>query len=115
LKYKRFFFHLLKKSSGTAYRQIKTAGNHFGAYLNRRYGPGSGILEDIWTVVIFIWSLPESVVKIAVQTHGDFLNFNPHLHAIVSDGYFLDDSSFRRAPGFILEDLEKIFQYEVLT
>ncbi|MCP4722474.1 MAG: hypothetical protein GY860_23695 [Desulfobacteraceae bacterium] len=26
--------------------------------------------------------------SIAVQTYGDFLIFNPHLHAIVSDGCF---------------------------
>ena len=47
-------------------------------------------------------------------TYGDFLNFNPHLHAIVSDGCFLDDGDFHMAPGFMLEDLEEIFQYEVL-
>ncbi|MCP4117416.1 MAG: hypothetical protein GY737_18885 [Desulfobacteraceae bacterium] len=35
----------------------------------------------------------------AVQTYGDFQNFNPHLHAIVSDGCFLDDGGFKRAPG----------------
>jgi hypothetical protein len=52
--------------------------------------------------------------SIAVQTYGDFLNFNPHLHAITTDGCFLDDGSFKAAPGFILEDLEEIFQYEVL-
>ena len=32
--------------------------------------------------------------SIAVQTYGDFLNLNPHLHAIVSDGCFLDDGDF---------------------
>ena len=52
--------------------------------------------------------------SIAVQTYGGFLNFNPHLHAITTDGCFLDDGIFRTAPGFILEDLEEIFQYEVL-
>ena len=52
--------------------------------------------------------------SIAVQTYGDFQNFNPHLHAIVSDGCFLDDGSFKMAPGFMLEDLEEAFQYEVL-
>ena len=52
--------------------------------------------------------------SIAVQTYGDFLNFNPHLHAIATDGCFLYDGSFKTAPGFILEDLEEIFQYEVL-
>jgi hypothetical protein len=52
--------------------------------------------------------------SIAVQTYGDFLNFNPHLHAINTDGCLLDGGSFKAAPGFILEDLEEIFQYEVL-
>ena len=52
--------------------------------------------------------------SIAVQTYGDFQNFNPHLHAIVSDGCFLDDGNFSTAPGFMLEDLEEAFQYEVL-
>lgn len=51
--------------------------------------------------------------SIAVQTYGDFLNFNPHLHAIVADGCFLNDGSFRIAPVFILKDLEKIFPHEV--
>jgi hypothetical protein len=40
--------------------------------------------------------------------------FNPHLHAITTDGCFLDDGSFKTASGFMLEDLEEIFQYEVL-
>ena len=52
--------------------------------------------------------------SIAVQNYGDFLNVNPHRHAIATEGCFLDDGSFRTAPGFILEDLEEIFQYEVL-
>ncbi len=52
--------------------------------------------------------------SIAVQTYSDFLNFNPHLHAITSDGCFLNDGSFKTAPDFMLEDLEEIFQYEVL-
>jgi predicted TIM-barrel enzyme len=42
--------------------------------------------------------------SIAVQTYGDFLNFNPHLHAIVSDRFF-KDGDFHMAPGFMLEDL----------
>ena len=52
--------------------------------------------------------------SIAVQTYGDFLNFNPHIHAIVSDGCFLKDGSFQTASVFMLEDLEEAFQYEVL-
>ncbi len=60
-------------------------------------------------------SIPENDAvpgtSIAVQTYGDFLNFNPHLHAIVSDGCFLNGGDFHMAPGFVLEE---IFQYEVL-
>jgi len=52
--------------------------------------------------------------SIAVQAYGDFLNFNPHLHAIVSDGCFLDNSSFSVAPKFMVTDLSRIFQHKVL-
>jgi hypothetical protein len=54
-------------------------------------------------------------VSIAVHTAGDFLNFHPHLHAIVSDGCFLADGSFQTAPGFDPADLEAAFQYQVLA
>ena len=47
--------------------------------------------------------------SISVQSFGDFLNFNPHLHAIVSDGCFSKDGDFHMAPGFMLKDLEEIF------
>ena len=59
---------------------------------------------------------PEAVAgaSIAVQTYGDFLNFNPHLHAIVTDGCFLSDGSFQVAPAFSPPDLQAAFQHEVL-
>ena len=44
--------------------------------------------------------------SIAIQTYGNFLNFNPHLLTIVTDGCFLPDGSFVGAPGFHAEDLE---------
>ena len=54
--------------------------------------------------------------SIAIQTYGDFLNFNPHLHAIVTDGCFLPDGGgFVTAPGFYGKDLEEAFQHEVFT
>jgi hypothetical protein len=34
--------------------------------------------------------------SIAVHTYGNFLYFNPHLHAIVSDGCFRSDKKFYR-------------------
>ncbi|MCG8643418.1 MAG: hypothetical protein MI862_27065 [Desulfobacterales bacterium] len=43
--------------------------------------------------------------NIAVQTYGDFLNFNPHLHAaIVSGSCFSKDGDFHMAPGSMPED-----------
>ncbi len=38
--------------------------------------------------------------SIAVQTYGDFLNFNHHLHAIVSDECFLKDAA-NQPRGFL--------------
>ena len=36
--------------------------------------------------------------SIAVDTYGDFMNFNPQIHAIVPDGCFLEDGDFQIAP-----------------
>ncbi len=51
---------------------------------------------------------------IAVQTFGEFQNFNPHLHAIAADGCFSDNGVFQVAPGPKPKDLEDLFRYEVL-
>lgn len=52
--------------------------------------------------------------SIAVHTSGDFLNFHPHLHAIVSDGCLRADGSFQTLPNFDPADLQAAFQHEVL-
>lgn len=51
---------------------------------------------------------------IAVQTFGDFLNFNPHLHIIATDGCFGKDGSFMRAVVPNAAHLEPLFRLEVL-
>jgi hypothetical protein len=38
------------------------------------------------------------VASIAAHTYGDFLNFNPHHHAIIPDGYFWEAAIFRWHP-----------------
>ncbi|BBO89312.1 hypothetical protein DSCOOX_24920 [Desulfosarcina ovata subsp. ovata] len=53
--------------------------------------------------------------SIAIHTYGDFLNFNPHAHAIVPDGCFLGDSDFQMAPMITGKDLSEAFRHEVLT
>jgi len=47
-----------------------------------------------------------SGAAIAVQTFDEFQNFNPHLHAIASDGCFSDNGVFQVAPGSKPRDLE---------
>jgi len=51
---------------------------------------------------------------IAVQTFGDFLNFNPHLHIIATDGCFGKDGSFMAGIVPNASHLEPLFRLEVL-
>jgi hypothetical protein len=51
---------------------------------------------------------------IAVQTFGDFLNFNPHCHVLCTDGGFFESGAFKIAPAFDTESLQKLFQHKIL-
>ena len=50
---------------------------------------------------------------IAVQSFGDFQNFNPYLHVIATDGYFQENDAFKVCPPPYIADLEDLFRYEV--
>lgn len=50
---------------------------------------------------------------IAVQSFGDFLGFNSHLHVMATDGCFYGNSSFKACPTPNPKDLEDLFRYEV--
>jgi hypothetical protein len=50
---------------------------------------------------------------IAVQSFGDFQNFNPHLHILSTDGCFYDDDAFMVCPPPNTGDLEELFRHEV--
>ena len=50
---------------------------------------------------------------IAIQSFGDFLGFNPHLHVLGTDGCFYGDGMFRVEPRFDTKPLEEIFRYKV--
>ena len=51
---------------------------------------------------------------IAVQTLGDFQNFNPHLHIIATDGCFYGNDMFIRGPAApVPADLEEAFRREI--
>ncbi len=51
---------------------------------------------------------------IAIQTFGDFLNFNPHCHVLCTDGVFYGNGSFKVAAASDTAPLGKIFQHRVL-
>ena len=51
---------------------------------------------------------------IAVQTFGEFLNFNPHLHIIATDGCFHGDGDFMVGTKPNASDLEEAFRTEIL-
>jgi hypothetical protein len=50
---------------------------------------------------------------IAVQTFGDYQNFNPHLHVIATDGCFYGNGGFAVGPTPHSSDLEEAFRLEV--
>ncbi len=50
---------------------------------------------------------------IAIQSFGDFLGFNPHLHILCSDGSFYGEGMFRVAPRFQTKTLEVIFRHKI--
>ena len=52
----------------------------------------------------------------SIQTFGDFLGFNPHLHILTSDGCFGKGGIFYASPAHInAEDLELLFRHKVLS
>jgi hypothetical protein len=52
---------------------------------------------------------------IAVQSFGDFQNFNPHLHIIATDGCFYGTGMFIKGPTPASNDLEDAFRREVFA
>jgi hypothetical protein len=51
---------------------------------------------------------------IAIQSFGDFLGFNPHLHILISDGCFHENGMFSISPYIDTDVLEQIFCHMVL-
>ena len=51
-------------------------------------------------------------VVVAIQSFGDFLGYNPHLHVLCSDRCFYGNGMFRVAPRFETKQLEKIFRHK---
>jgi hypothetical protein len=50
-----------------------------------------------------------------LQTAGESLNWNPHLHSIVTSGAFLEDGAFQSLDYISQEKLTELFKHKVLN
>ncbi len=57
-------------------------------------------------------SLPGAVI--AIQTFGDLLGYNPHLHVLISDGCFHKSEMLTVAPAIDTHALEQLFRHKIL-
>ncbi len=53
-------------------------------------------------------------IALCVQTHGSLLNWQPHIHALVTDGGFRPDGSFVRLPAHATDALTEVLRRPVL-
>jgi hypothetical protein len=51
----------------------------------------------------------------AIHTFGEYLDFHPHLHALVADGLFARSGLFYCLPNVSIEPLEEMFRARVIT
>ena len=54
-------------------------------------------------------------IVIAIHTFGDYLDFHPHLHALVAEGLFVQGGLFHVMPQVSLKPLEKLFQAKIIA
>jgi hypothetical protein len=61
--------------------------------------------------------LPDGLpgIVMAIHTFGEYLDFHPHLHALVADGLFLRSGLFYVLPEVSLKPLEELFRARVIT
>ena len=61
--------------------------------------------------------LPDGLPGLVMTIHsfGDYLDFHPHLHALVADGLFMRSGLFYVMPEVSLKPLEELFRARVIT
>ena len=50
-----------------------------------------------------------------LHTFGEYLDFHPHIHAVVADGLFARDGTFQVLPRGPIEPLAELFRAKVIT
>jgi hypothetical protein len=59
-----------------------------------------------------VYAVPGAVI--AIQTFGDLLGYNSHLHVLISDGCFHENGLLTVAPVIDTQVLEQLFRHKVL-
>ena len=61
--------------------------------------------------------LPDGLpgIVMAIHTFGEYLDFHPHLHALIADGLFMRSGMFHVLPETGLKPLEELFRARVIT
>ena len=54
-------------------------------------------------------------IVMAIDTFGEYLDFHPHLHALVADGLFARSGVFHVLPEVSLKPVEELFRARVIT
>jgi Zn finger protein HypA/HybF involved in hydrogenase expression len=54
-------------------------------------------------------------IVMAIHTFGEYMDFHPHVHALVADGLFVRSGLFYVMPQVTLKPLEEVFRARVIT
>ena len=71
------------------------------------------LLEFMRTTLGLPDGLPGMVM--AIHTFGEYLDFHPHLHALVGDGLFVREGLFHVLPEVSLKPVEELFRARMIT
>ena len=71
------------------------------------------LVEYMQTTLRLPDGLPGMVM--AIHTFGEYMDFHPHLHALVADGLFVRSGLFHVLPDVSLKPLEELFRARVIT
>lgn len=74
---------------------------------------GRGCLVE-WMREALGWPEGVEAAVVAIHTFGEYLDFHPHLHALVADGLFGPGGEFRPLPDAPLRPLEEMFRARVI-
>lgn len=70
-------------------------------------------IRDVYQSVLGEGAIPGAVMSI--QTFGELIHWHPHIHALITDGSFSIDGSFRALPSLAVEPFRKLFEHYIFS